>query len=303
MSAITTPMKLAIENHHQMDDRISFEEFTHTYTIDGETGYTSVTTFVHQHFPHFDADGTIASLLCEKKLYKGRTLQNKSKYRETSIKNIQAALAEQGEDVSRAVSLLNDTTSTYYLQEKNLIKNEWEKTSTSGTQMHLDIEYFYNDMPQENTSQEYAHFMSFHADFQREFPNYRPYRTEWTVFYKDLKLAGSVDMIFENIEDGTLMIYDWKRVKSIDYEAFDNETATAPCLEGMPNSKFWHYSLQLNTYKAIIEAQYDKKVTRLVLVRLYPDAPSYELHECHDLQEEVKILFENRRNELHSKDI
>ena len=324
------PMKLAIENHHPMDDSISFEESTHTYTIDGDTSFTSVTTFVHQHFPHFDADATIQSLLSEKKTYKGRTFQNNSKYRETAIKNIQIALhqfslnmppsgaemneldqllcacsmrksvKETGEDTSleRATALLNDTSSLYYIQQKNAIKSEWEKTSTSGTQMHLDIEYFYNDMPQENTSQEYAHFISFHNDFKMEFPHYRPYRTEWTVFYKELKLAGSVDMVFENTKDGTLMIYDWKRVKSIDYEAFDNRTAITPCLDGMPDSKFWHYSLQLNTYKAIIEAQYYKKVTKLVLVRLYPDAPSYELYECHDLQDEVKQLFENRRIEL-----
>jgi ATP-dependent exoDNAse (exonuclease V) beta subunit len=164
--------------------------------------------------------------------------------------------------------------------------------------MHFDIECFYNDIPQENTSKEYEYFNVFQQDFQREFPNYRPYRTEWTVFYKDLKLAGSVDMVFENKDDGTLMIYDWKRVKSIEYEAFGDRTATDPCLEDMPDSNFWHYSLQLNTYKAIIEAQYDKKVTKLVLVRLYPDAPTYELHECYDLQEKVKLLFENRRNEL-----
>ena len=297
---MSEPMKLAIENYHPMDESISFEESTHTYTIDGDTSFTSVTTFVHQHFPHFDADATIQSLLSEKKTYKGRTVQNNSKYRETAIKHIQSTLKEHGEDASleRATAYLNDTSSHYYIQEKNAIKSEWEKTSTSGTKMHLDIEYFYNDIPQENTSQEYAHFKSFHTDFKIEFPHYRPYRTEWTVFYKELKLAGSVDMVFENTLDGTLMIYDWKRVKSIDYEAFDNRTAITPCLEGMPDSKFWHYSLQLNTYKAIIEAQYYKKVTKLVLVRLYPDAPSYELYECHDLQDEVKQLFENRRIEL-----
>ena len=41
-----------------------------------------------------------------------------------------------------------------------------------------------------------------------------PYRTEWMIWDKDHKLAGSIDMIFEN-EDGTLSIYDWKRSKEI----------------------------------------------------------------------------------------
>jgi hypothetical protein len=142
--------------------------------------------------------------------------------------------------------------------------------------------------------------MDFHRDFKVQYPNYRPYRTEWTVFYKDLKLAGSIDMVYENIDDGTLMIYDWKRVKSIEYEAFGNATATSPHLPDVPNSNFWHYSLQLNTYKAILESQYGKTVTRLMLVRLYPDAPAYELHECANMQSEVKALFDERREILNT---
>jgi ATP-dependent exoDNAse (exonuclease V) beta subunit len=153
----------------------------------------------------------------------------------------------------------------------------------------------------DNDTPEYAYFQKFQSDFREQYPDYAPYRTEWTVFYKELKLAGSIDMIFENTKDGTLMIYDWKRVKCIEYDAFDNITATSPHLKDMPNSNFWHYSLQLNTYKAIIESQYDKKVTKLVLVRLYPDAPSYELHECADLQKEVKELFRERYEIINTK--
>ena len=82
---------------------------------------------------------------------------------------------------------------------------------------------------------------------------------------------------------------------------FKNKTALSEHLEGVPNHNFWHYSLQLNTYKGIIENQYGKKVTKLVLVRLYPEAPTYELHECADLQNEVKALFEDRLREVNSQ--
>jgi nucleoside-diphosphate-sugar epimerase len=37
---------------------------------------------------------------------------------------------------------------------------------------------------------------------------------EWMIFDEDLKLAGSIDMVYEN-PDGTLSIYDWKRSKDI----------------------------------------------------------------------------------------
>ena len=48
--------KLSIENKHPRDEHLQFYEPTHTYTVHGEKGYTSVTTFVHQHFEHFNAD-------------------------------------------------------------------------------------------------------------------------------------------------------------------------------------------------------------------------------------------------------
>jgi hypothetical protein len=278
-----------------MDSRISFDEPTHIYTIDGESDYTSVTTFVHQQFPHFDAPAVIASLLSPTNTSRGRTYPNRNKYRATAFQNVESENPDLSEDEINAI--LNDTTTEAYKKEAQKIADEWTKTSTSGTKTHADIEYFYNEMPVENDTKEYEYFQQFNRDFQAEFPQYRPYRTEWTVFYKELKMAGSIDMVYENTEDGTLMIYDWKRVKDIKYESFNNEIATNPVLDSMPNVNFWHYSLQLNTYKAILEAQYDKKVTALRLVRLYPDAPTYDIHECPDLQHEVLTLFDNRRKQ------
>lgn len=299
-SSPMAPTYLAEKYRHPKDDRISFVEETHVYTIDGDSSFTSVTTFLHHQFPAFNSGVVITSLLGESRTFNGKKYPNKCMYRKTAIINIQKALEEKGEfpTEERAVALLNDITTSEYKEEYDAIAKQWSINSTLGTKTHADIEYFYNQMPVENDTREYAYFQKFNEDFQAEHPQYRPYRTEWTVFYKELKLAGSIDMVYENIEDGTLMIYDWKRVKDITYEAFGDATASSPHLPGVPNSNFWHYSLQLNTYKAILESQYDKKVTRLMLVRLYPEAPTYELHECADLQNEVKALFEERRELL-----
>lgn len=283
-------MKLSIDNRHPFDDRISFDEPTHIYTIDGDSSYTSVTTFLHHQFPVFNPESTATTLLAP--FYANGRL-NKNIYRTNAIENIK----EKGMTDADAISALNDITSEHYKRERQFILDTWSSTSTAGTKIHADIEYFYNDEPRPNDSIEYQFFEDFRKDFENQYPQYRPYRTEWTVFYKELKIAGSIDMVYENIEDGTLMIYDWKRVKDIKYDAYKDECGLGICSD-LPNTNFWHYSLQLNTYKAILESQYGKIVTALRLVRLYPDAPTYELHDCHDLQEKVKLLFENRRNEL-----
>jgi ATP-dependent exoDNAse (exonuclease V) beta subunit len=119
------------------------------------------------------------------------------------------------------------------------------------------------------------------------------------IFDEELKIAGSIDMVFEN-EDGTLSIYDWKRCKEINQENTWNKFATNEVISHLPDTNYWHYSLQLNTYKAILERKYGKIVKELYLVKLHPDDPndSYELIEVPILSEEINNLFQQRIQKL-----
>jgi hypothetical protein len=111
-------------------------------------------------------------------------------------------------------------------------------------------------------------------------------------------------MIYEN-PDGTLSIYDWKRAKLITRINNFNKFALPPQICHLPDSNFWHYALQLNTYKAIIEQKYGKIVKHLFLVRLHPDAEekNYELIELPDLSTEIKDLFMERKKQLTNETI
>jgi ATP-dependent exoDNAse (exonuclease V) beta subunit len=163
-----------------------------------------------------------------------------------------------------------DPTYKYYMMTAQEIKDSWnanrDSAAGSGTNMHFDIECYYNQLPVENDSVEYQYFQN----FLRENPELEPYRTVWTIFHEELKIAGSVDMVYVN-PDGTLLIYDWKRCKEIVCENMYGTTAVTPCIKHLPDTNFWHYTLQLNTYKAIIEEKYGKKVVGLCLVCLHPD--------------------------------
>lgn len=72
------------------------------------------------------------------------------------------------------------------------------------------------------------------------------------------------------------------------------------CIEHLPDSNYWHYCLQLNTYKAIIEEKYGKKVDEMYLVCLHPENKnkSYQRIKVEDLQKEVGELFKLRKGEL-----
>ena len=48
------PTFLSTLHPHERDSHISFDEGPHIYTIDGDSGFMSVTTWNHSHFPHFN---------------------------------------------------------------------------------------------------------------------------------------------------------------------------------------------------------------------------------------------------------
>jgi len=191
--------------------------------------------------------------------------------------------------------------SKYYGQTRQEIKAGWNKNgqeaSKAGTKMHYDIECFYNeeDVEVEEDCVEWKYFEKFEEEIGQ---NLEPYRTEWMIWDKELKFAGSIDMIFRN-PDGTLLIYDWKRCKNIKK---DNrwQGATTDCISHLPDTNYWHYSLQLNTYKYLLEKNYGEKVVGMYLVCLHPNNAnkSYIKIEVPDLGEEIKDLMSLRKTML-----
>jgi len=259
--ATFVPDYLAKKNAHERDAFITFDEGPHIYTVHGDSSFTSVTTWNHGHFPHFDEEGILDNIM-------------KSRKR-------------------------SDPTYKYYGKTREQIKEEWDKNrdeaAAAGTKMHYDIECFYNEIEVKNESIEYQWFQRFVKDF----PELKPYRTEWMVYYEELKLSGSIDMIFEN-PDGTLQIYDWKRCRAIEYENGFGQSAVNPVISHLPDTNFWHYSLQLNTYKTILELKYGKKITAMYLVCLHPNNcyKTYDRLEVPDLKKEMANLFAQRKAQV-----
>lgn len=244
-------LELEIKNAHERDQNIVFDEEPHIYYINGSNDNISITTFIHKMFPEFDADNVIDKMMI------GKNWKN----------------------------------SKYYGMTKDEIKKQWDdnriSSSTAGTKMHRDIELFYNNIPVNNDSIEYRYFNNFLNDY----PNLKAYRTEWIVYDKKYKFAGSIDMVFVN-ENDELLIYDWKRCKNITKEnGFENGY---PPVDHLPHSNFWHYSLQLNMYKMILEKNYNKKIIGLFLLCLHPDNSNYLRFEVPELRTEVKALFRHR---------
>ena len=243
---------LQIKFPHERDNNIRFEEKGHIYTINGKKGYTSVTTWIKQFFKKFDADKIINNMM----------------------------------------KSANWNTSKYYGMSKEEIKLLWNNNGDNaaklGTDMHKMFEDYYNGIIVNGTGIEFEYFQNFIKDNA----NLIPFRSEWLIYDEDLKLSGSVDMLFMN-EDGTLSIYDWKRCKSLEKFVSYNQFALEP-IPNIPDTNFWHYSIQLNTYKLIIERKYGYTVKDMYLICIHPELDTnYQKHEV--LPMDMSALIKNNK--------
>jgi hypothetical protein len=272
---------LSEKNAHVRDSNIQFFEEGHQYIIltEPDVKYTSVTTWVHSHFPKFDADKVISSMM------KGKGWKEGHKY---------------------------------WGMNEEQIKSQWnsnkDNVSLAGTHLHYDIECFNNNniinYPYTNKELYENYIMdniesqksksiewNYYINFIKDFSHLKPYRTEWIIYNEDVKISGSIDMVYEN-PDGSLSIYDWKRCRNITRINTFNRFALSPEICHLPDSNFWLYALQLNIYKYILEKKYDKKIQGLFLVQLHPENEenNYELITIPNLSVEIRDLFLDRKN-------
>ena len=252
-------MLLSNINKHPFDSRIRFRDEGHKYWIDDDDkDLISSTTFIHTFFEHFDEDGCVKKIL------------NSSKYK--------------------------DPTYEYYNMSKKEIKQKWKDASRLGTEMHKDIEDFYNGINIKNDTDEFKQFLDFYNDHK----HLKIYRTEWLIFSDILKITGSIDATFIN-EDGTLTLGDWKRSKDIKDESFGGKTGKFP-LTHIPDCNYYQYSLQLNLYRTILEKFYNQKIKEMFLVVLHPkNKNEYKKIMVNKMDKEIQMMLDNRKQELLKK--
>jgi hypothetical protein len=261
--------RLAVKNAHPRDARISFMESTHTYTVDGSSDkMMSCTGFIGKFYEHFDPDAVIA------KMMKGRNWNPSNKYWGMKPDQIKKLWDDNGKEASEA-----------------------------GTRMHLDIEHYNNAEPVGNLAgdgytpqdgAEWQYFLRFEEE-HRKARGFEPFRTEWLVFKEEIKLSGSIDMVYKK-PDGTLAIYDWKRAKDIKKDNPYQKMFAPLC--HLPDTNYWHYSLQLNIYRRMLQEKYGWVVSELALVVLHPNQESYEVIPLNLLDDEVEGMFQWRAGQL-----
>jgi DNA gyrase subunit A len=80
------------------------------------------------------------------------------------------------------------------------------------------------------------------------------------------------------------------------------ETAHYP-LNHLPNTNYWHYTLQLNIYRWILETHYGMKISGLYLIILHPNNKSFIRMELNILTDEIQDMIACRQRALENKSV
>lgn len=133
-------------------------------------------------------------------------------------------------------------------------------------------------------SREYTYFKKFLNE-----ENIVPFRTEWQIFDPALRIAGTIDFLGRN--GSGFDLYDWKRSDKIDRNATVWNYGING-LESVPDTRYYHYCLQLNMYKYILEKNYNIAINKMYLVVLHPVYNTYQKIEVPSMGKAVHSIVE-----------
>jgi hypothetical protein len=270
-------------NHHSADSFVFRDDVTHTYTIklpeDANDAklpeLVSVSRLIERYFKPFDAVriSRLVSTTCHH--------ISGHRYEGMSANDLQKQWADES-----------------------------EHARTKGHQLHRAIELFFNPdieigeeefKTMENTKQskEYCQFKQFWEDIQRsrslEGDTIVPYRTEWIIYDRSARVAGTVDMLFKNVCDGTYTLVDWKRVKRLDRSGREKGNGI---LSKYYDCNMTKYMFQLNVYRYILENVYGLKIRNVFLVAMHPTRDAYHIEPIPKepfTSETVQRIFQSLR--------
>ena len=176
-----------------------------------------------------------------------------------------------------------------------VLKKEWRnkalESSNKGTYLHEQIESFYQEKSHDSLLKEFGHFLS----FKKRYPTLKPYLSEWRIFDEDLLIGGTVDMLYEK-DDGSLIIFDWKRsfkIVDINGNIINSDYNYGfGKLNHIADNSYNKYCLQLNLYRHIIETKYNKKISSMNLLILHPEYESYFVVKVPNMQSEVDYILD-----------
>lgn len=240
---------------------------------------------------HMDIEMFYNYVCFVKELYEFLSLQDQNKFIKDSVniawKKKIVDFVEEAENKQIKQKEMLDLIKYPTPQFKRLVKfHNFTKNSTVYPENILRC--FKNKTP------EFCQFKEFYDTTRK---NIFPFRTELIMFDEEYKLAGSIDMLFKDIE-GNILIYDWKRSK--EFKIINQYQRGLGKLAHLDDCNITHYSLQLNMYRKILQTKYNECVKEMVLIRMHPDIEKADKFEVAIMEDDIDLILENHKEYLDS---
>lgn len=237
-ATLQQPKYLDYKNAHPNDSAIQFVDEPHKYFLNGNCdNIISATTFIGCFFPSFDRVAAAQTTLNSKSYFERK---NQPSYKYCGCQTMQD------------------------------IWDKWDENARKGTELHANIESFFNQEPfhvQEYNQEPFRQFQKLFSD--RDWVRWEPFRTEWSVYCPETRICGQIDFAgMIDPKSKRLVLIDWKRTQNITFRCFNRfqgrkpKTGYGPCQE-IDSCNGNKYYLQLNLYKYIIEKYYGYYVQKM----------------------------------------
>ena len=245
---------------------IHFEEVGHKYTDSFGTKYTSVTTFVGQFEPDKDWD-----MIAEK-----ASKKSGGKYYGKSVEDIRAEWKYAG-----------DYATTIGTAVHSVCEMEWQNK-----EFYPDYNLFekYDGM-KEDFEWRKKKAKSLIATLRER---YVPIKNEFIVYDRDWGIVGTIDMLAYNFITNKYTIIDWKTSKK--FEHTNHFQRMKYPFETEDDCNCNHYSMQLSTYKTILEKHCPNiKIEEMILIQIpNKETNKSEIYLCKDYSTKISQYLDNK---------
>ena len=166
-----------------------------------------------------------------------------------------------------------------------------------GTWMHAQIECLLNGGCVTSCSLEVAKFLRFVAD--GGIGSACVFRTEWRIYAPNESVAGSIDFVARE-PNGSLVLFDWKRARKLHEKDNSFGKFMKSPVSHVSDAALWHYRLQLNLYKWILERYYSMHVAAMYVVSFHPDDRTF-VDKVQDMQVDANAIMTYQRCRLRDR--
>ena len=187
-----------------------------------------------------------------------------------------------------ASKLINTHPKYFGMTKVELIK-QWDQIRDHGSKIHKEIEDFIKSgkVATEQKSLDAIDWLERNS-LEKEL------QSEAIIFSKELKIAGSIDVLIYDKKNNSYVILDWKTSKSIPKTSFNGKMGIHPATRHLMDCKFIHYSMQLSFYRYILEMYYGLLISDQLIAHL--DGNSCTIYHAHYHKNEIMKIISSEKN-------